>query len=119
MSSRNNHGYVFVLGLAIMFILIGIAAVIAAVTKSSLQFPNYFGWIGGIMGLFIGLFFLVMFIWFISSIFRFARHYSGYRYWNWWDHDDAREILRERYAKGEITKEQFDQMMDDLERRGR
>jgi len=27
---------------------------------------------------------------------------------------DAREILRERYAKGEITKEQFEQMMRDL-----
>jgi putative membrane protein len=29
-------------------------------------------------------------------------------------HDGALLILRERYAKGEITKEQFDQMMRDL-----
>jgi putative membrane protein len=29
-------------------------------------------------------------------------------------HDGALQILRERYAKGEITKEQFDQMRRDL-----
>lgn len=29
-------------------------------------------------------------------------------------HGDAEEILRQRYAKGEINKEQFDQMMRDL-----
>jgi uncharacterized membrane protein len=28
--------------------------------------------------------------------------------------DDAEKLLRERYAKGEITKEQFDQMKKDL-----
>ena len=30
-------------------------------------------------------------------------------------HDGALDILRERYARGAITKEQFDQMMRDLE----
>ncbi len=28
-------------------------------------------------------------------------------------------LLRERYAKGEITREQFDQMVEDLEKNGR
>ena len=32
--------------------------------------------------------------------------------------DDALEILRQRYAKGEITKEQFDQMTRDLTQKG-
>jgi len=27
---------------------------------------------------------------------------------------DAEEIVRQRYARGEITKEQFDQMLSDL-----
>jgi len=34
--------------------------------------------------------------------------YGGY-------HDGAAEILRRRYASGEITKDQFDQMMRDIE----
>ena len=38
-----------------------------------------------------------------------GRRYYSYR------SDDAHEILRQRYAKGEITKDQFDQMTRDLE----
>ena len=43
-------------------------------------------------------------------------HGYGSRYWRNqgpWD-NAATEILKQRYAKGEITKEQFDQMMRDL-----
>ena len=41
-------------------------------------------------------------------------------YWRgYWRHggyySEAEEILRQRYAKGEITKDQFDQMMRDLQ----
>src|SRR5574341_1450171 len=39
-------------------------------------------------------------------------HYPR-RYWRYGD--DAYYILRERYARGEITKEQFEQMMRDLQ----
>jgi len=35
-------------------------------------------------------------------------HHGGY-------YNDAEEILKQRYAKGEITKDQFDQMMRDLQ----
>jgi putative membrane protein len=46
--------------------------------------------------------------------------------WGWWGgrgyyrrryyyDDPALQVLRERYARGEITKEQFDQMMRDLQ----
>jgi len=38
----------------------------------------------------------------------------GHRYYGY-HHDDAHEILRQRYARGEITKQQFDQMASDLE----
>ncbi len=59
----------------------------------------------------------LFFLFFIFFIFRFLfggwgwRHYRGYgHYWG-----DAAEILRQRYARGEITKDQFEQMMRDLE----
>jgi putative membrane protein len=43
--------------------------------------------------------------------------------WGWrggygrggWGYGNAKEILRRRYARGEITKEQFDQMKKDLD----
>ncbi|MBI3840946.1 MAG: SHOCT domain-containing protein [Thaumarchaeota archaeon] len=38
----------------------------------------------------------------------------GYGRGYWHRHDEAEEILRQRFAKGEITKEQFDQMLKDL-----
>ncbi|TLZ90987.1 MAG: hypothetical protein E6J98_08035 [Methanobacteriota archaeon] len=37
----------------------------------------------------------------------------GRHYWRYGD--DAHAILRSRYARGEITGEQFEQMMGDLE----
>jgi len=40
--------------------------------------------------------------------------------WGWYGHgwyrkDRAEEIIRQRYARGELTREQFEQMMKDLE----
>ena len=41
-------------------------------------------------------------------------HGNRRRYWRY--RDESYQILRERYAKGEITKEQYDQMMQDLQK---
>src|SRR2546428_943449 len=43
---------------------------------------------------------------------RWGWGYRG-RYWRY--QDESYYIIRERYAKGEITKEQFEQMMRDLQ----
>ena len=68
-------------------------------------FPFHFGFLGLILLLFI--------------IFWAARFWpwNGSRRATYLEYRDrADEILRERYAKGEITKEQFEQMMQDLKR---
>ncbi|MBI3022688.1 MAG: SHOCT domain-containing protein [Thaumarchaeota archaeon] len=67
-------------------------------------FP-FFGFIWGFFGIFILFFILKWLFW----PWGWGYH-RGY-----WRGDSARQILRERYAKGEITKEQFEQAIRDLE----
>jgi putative membrane protein len=67
-------------------------------------FPFHFAWIGGIF-LIIAIFWIVR--WLVFPNRRQCWNMTGRGY-------DAHHILRERYAKGEITKEQFQQMMQDI-----
>jgi putative membrane protein len=81
-------------------------------------YPYGFGFFP--FGLFFGFFWIFAIFWFIRWLFwprrwgyGWGSGYYGRRYWG--NEDRAYYILRERYARGEITKEQFDQMMRDLE----
>ena len=72
-----------------------------------------FGFIGGgfLMIMFWALI-IGLVVWLIAGIGRRGHymhrmHYQGYT-------SDAREIARERYAKGEISKEQYEQLKKDL-----
>ncbi|MBI4811926.1 SHOCT domain-containing protein [Candidatus Falkowbacteria bacterium] len=71
-----------------------------------------------------GFFFMIIFwalvVWAIVALVRCA---SGRSYWccgrderhGRHEHGRALDILKERYAKGEITKEQFEQTKKDLQ----
>ncbi|TLY17928.1 MAG: SHOCT domain-containing protein [Thaumarchaeota archaeon] len=60
----------------------------------------------------------MFFFFIVFAVFRFLFWGWGWggRY-RWYGHywGGPAEILKERYARGEITKEQFEQMMRDLE----
>ncbi len=51
-------------------------------------------------------------LWIIRSIFGHRHHGRAYRHWM--NMDRSHSIIRERYAKGEITKEEFEKMTQDL-----
>jgi putative membrane protein len=62
--------------------------------------------------LFSGIFLILIIFLIARFLFWPWRRYNSNSYSR--DRGDAREILKERYAKGEITKEQFEQIMLDL-----
>jgi putative membrane protein len=75
--------------------------------SSHFFFPFHFGWLGTIF-----LIFIVILIarWFFGP-WRVGGRGGGYYTYPQQQRPDAASIVKERYAKGEITKEQFDQMM--------
>jgi putative membrane protein len=64
--------------------------------------------------IFVCLFFIVVIAAIIALIVSAARRSRyGHEYWHKIE-DRSLEILKERYAKGEITKEQFENMKKDI-----
>jgi putative membrane protein len=59
-----------------------------------------------------GFFFFIFIVFFVGRLIFWP---WGWRRNYWYRHDEAYYILRQRYARGEITKDQYDQMMRDLE----
>ncbi len=110
------------IGLSGMFILIGLAAVLDVLLYGARTFSpggnttSYF-WNWAPWNLLWNLIGLFIFLWVLFFLFRvFVRPWRWHRNWDFWERDSAEEILRQRYARGEITKDQFDKMMDDIHR---
>jgi len=107
----NRHRRVIGWGIAGLLLLIGIAIVIGVLVRAIVGPGAGFGFFP--FGFFIFVFYL---------FFLFRGLFWGWGGWGWRGysmyggyHDGAAEILRRRYASGEITKDQFDQMMRDIE----
>lgn len=73
-------------------------------------YNNPMGWLGWGVGGLIMIIFWVLIIWAIVAFFRGCR---GSSYWRE-GKDQALEILKERYAKGEIDKKEFEEKKKDL-----
>jgi len=66
----------------------------------------YYGW-----GWFLWFGFIFLFF---SSLGNWGYTYSAHRKYGQWPTGNARAILDERYARGELTREQFSQLKTDL-----
>lgn len=69
---------------------------------------EFMGW-GGLMGIF-WILLLVLLIWLVVGVIRPRGSGGGD------DAPSAREILDRRYARGEISREQYEQQLEDLRR---
>ena len=97
-----------------------VLAIFLAVSFAFMFFGGGYMGTTGMMYTFHGwwFFFPFGFVFFFFIVFALGRLFFwpwGWRgRWGYWDHDEATDLLRQRYARGEITKEQFEQMMKDL-----
>lgn len=61
-------------------------------------------------------FMILIWIILVIALIRYLRGGRTMRHWGRWNEGSKpTDILKERYAKGEITKEQFEQMKKDVE----
>ena len=103
-----------------MITFLAVIGTIAAISLILRPFagPYYpFAWGFIPFGFFFAVFWIFAVFWFVRWLFWPWRWGYSRRYWGYgWGYGDrAYYILRERYARGEITKDQYDQMMRDLE----
>jgi uncharacterized membrane protein len=98
--------------------VVGIIAAIGLIflrTVPVIYYPVSYGFFP--FSFFFALFFIFAAFWIVRLVLFPWRWGYSRRYWGplgWGYGDRAYYILRERYARGEISKEQYDQMMHDL-----
>lgn len=117
-------------GLAALFVLIGVAIALSIVVPVLRgEAPSWqvgaepWNWVLGLVGVFVAVWIIVTVVRLLvfaaggSYDWRAYRHYRRHRFDDWWGSpDSAVALVRERYARGEISREQYDQIVRDLER---
>jgi putative membrane protein len=109
------------LGLAVVLIVLAVFAVLLFLFPSSFGYSGP-GPYGGGFRVFGGFLLVILVVWIVLWIVRLSmwgsrgRRYGGGGYGPRGPRSAA-HIARIRYARGEITREQFEQIMQDLERR--
>jgi putative membrane protein len=110
------------IGLTVMLALIGVAVLIILLFPATFGYhPSESGY--GPFGLLGGFFLFFIFIMIILAVVRivlWSSRAGGYGYRQGYGGGrryGAVAIARARYARGEISREQFDQIMQDLQRR--
>jgi putative membrane protein len=116
--ASHPHRWVYI-GLAVMLALIGVAILLVILTPATFGYhpsAGGFGPWGAFGGFFLIFLFVLIILWIVrigmwsSRSQRYGQRGAGGR------HYAAFAIARERYARGEITREQYDQIMQDLQR---
>ena len=119
----NNPGEFDLFGapLRIFFIFLLFVFMIAAIFSSLVAiitipfgvYPYLANLFWRIFGIVIGILFL---IWVFGWAFESKVHIHTFRLRNWdlYNHGEAEEILRMRYARGEIPRKEFEEMLNEL-----
>ncbi len=113
---RWHPGHWIRLGFLVVFAVFVVAMIwyMATIPPTVMASGPYYWWFPfGWLWILIGFFFLFGLLRFAFWGPRWWGGYNrGYRYYG--RQNEAYHILRERYARGEITKDQYDAMMRDL-----
>ena len=97
---------VLILGLVVLW---GVAVITGLAVFSPWSHPGWFFFP-------FGLLFFLFFLWIVFRVAWWGAGWGwGHRRWYGYGGYDSREIVRARYARGEITREQYNQMIHDLD----
>ncbi len=125
MRYRNGFMSIFWIFLAVIMALVVAAAILSVLFGARYGITGYgYGMMGAGTGMWIfgGLFMIIPIILFFIFIYWIVSVASDHDHHHWHYEtseagNSALEILNARYARGEISKDQYEQMRNDIQRR--